>query len=260
MRITKKYAGNNCIGKQVFQGIQDKNVTPEEIRANDLDLQRLETIFYKKLGRFNRLQYGFVDQETEEALYDGARSPESAKQRRPLSDTLLANHAQRSPTAISGAHQYASHAISADHFPRRTSSMPELKEMSPHPSTSEVVSDLDDSSSGKDSGYRKRTHSYSQAEKGNMNDDNAAELLMAFFNGASGNRKKLTPNEEKSNAMYSMDTSQLRGLWVCDSADSLQQLDEKNYDSGDSRSNKSGSPVVTDSESRSSSSEGTASS
>ena len=49
MRITKKYAGNNCIGKQIFQPTDDtfhiKDITSIEFE----ELRVLETSFYKRI-------------------------------------------------------------------------------------------------------------------------------------------------------------------------------------------------------------------
>ena len=62
MRITKKYAGPDCIGKQIFQPLEDRsmlgsnsalhaaNVSPEEIRKDEKELEILEKIFRTRLG------------------------------------------------------------------------------------------------------------------------------------------------------------------------------------------------------------------
>lgn len=50
MRITKKYSGASCIGKQVFQPCPTSELTAEQSRANERELARLERNFLNRLG------------------------------------------------------------------------------------------------------------------------------------------------------------------------------------------------------------------
>ena len=73
MRITKKYAGPYCIGKQIFQPLEDRsnlgsnsalhsaNVGPEEIRKDELELEILEKIFQTRLGIPQRVGGGKIN-------------------------------------------------------------------------------------------------------------------------------------------------------------------------------------------------------
>ena len=63
MRITKKFAGPSCIGKQIFQPLEDRitlsssanirnvDMTPLELKNNELELEALEQIFRSRQGQ-----------------------------------------------------------------------------------------------------------------------------------------------------------------------------------------------------------------
>jgi len=50
MRITKKYAGASCIGKQVFQQCDDYFSNTSTIQENEIELQKLETLFLLRIN------------------------------------------------------------------------------------------------------------------------------------------------------------------------------------------------------------------
>jgi len=50
MRITKKFAGASCIGKQVFTPCDDYNLNFAAIQENEFELQRLETLFLMRIN------------------------------------------------------------------------------------------------------------------------------------------------------------------------------------------------------------------
>lgn len=58
MRISKKFVGNNCIGKQVFRRrTADINrLTPEQIQQSRVELSELERRFLEKVAQTNRLK------------------------------------------------------------------------------------------------------------------------------------------------------------------------------------------------------------
>jgi len=58
MRISKKFVGNNCIGKQVFRRrVADINrLTPEQIRGMRLELSELERRFFDRVAQTNRVK------------------------------------------------------------------------------------------------------------------------------------------------------------------------------------------------------------
>jgi hypothetical protein len=49
MRITKKYAGSNSIGKQVFQPSEEFLTDSEAVRRIELELEKLESLFFDKI-------------------------------------------------------------------------------------------------------------------------------------------------------------------------------------------------------------------
>lgn len=53
MRISKKFVGSNCIGKQVFRrrGVDVNNLTPEQIQQTRLELSELEKKFLDRVSR-----------------------------------------------------------------------------------------------------------------------------------------------------------------------------------------------------------------
>eukprot|EP00581_Thalassiosira_minuscula_P012836 CAMPEP_0183716632 /NCGR_PEP_ID=MMETSP0737-20130205/10467_1 /TAXON_ID=385413 /ORGANISM="Thalassiosira miniscula, Strain CCMP1093" /LENGTH=852 /DNA_ID=CAMNT_0025945925 /DNA_START=136 /DNA_END=2696 /DNA_ORIENTATION=- len=58
MRISKKFVGNNCIGKQVFRRrVADINrLTPEQIRQMRVELSELERRFFDRVAQTNRVK------------------------------------------------------------------------------------------------------------------------------------------------------------------------------------------------------------
>ncbi|KAJ1420808.1 hypothetical protein B484DRAFT_332962, partial [Ochromonadaceae sp. CCMP2298] len=50
MRITKKFAGASCIGKQVFTPCEDYNLSFEAIQENEYELQRMEKLFLMRIN------------------------------------------------------------------------------------------------------------------------------------------------------------------------------------------------------------------
>lgn len=50
MRITKKYAGDSCIGKQVFQPCEEYSLSIEKIQENQIELQKLESLFLLRIN------------------------------------------------------------------------------------------------------------------------------------------------------------------------------------------------------------------
>ncbi len=53
MRISKKFVGSNCIGKQVFRrrGVDVNNLTPEQVQQTRLELSELEKKFLDRVSR-----------------------------------------------------------------------------------------------------------------------------------------------------------------------------------------------------------------
>eukprot|EP00804_Cyclotella_cryptica_P019299 CCRYP_006202-RB/>CCRYP_006202-RB protein AED:0.07 eAED:0.07 QI:240/1/1/1/1/1/4/100/794 len=58
MRISKKFVGNNCIGKQVFRrrGADINRLTPEQMRQTALELSELEQRFFDRVATTNRVK------------------------------------------------------------------------------------------------------------------------------------------------------------------------------------------------------------
>lgn len=52
MRISKKFVGRNCVGKQVFRrkSIDISNITPEQIQRTGIDLRELEKRFLERIA------------------------------------------------------------------------------------------------------------------------------------------------------------------------------------------------------------------
>jgi hypothetical protein len=50
MRITKKYSGASCIGKQVFQQCDNYFSNISIIQENEIELQKLETLFLLRIN------------------------------------------------------------------------------------------------------------------------------------------------------------------------------------------------------------------
>jgi hypothetical protein len=53
MRITKKYAGTSSIGKQVYQPSEEYMDNPDQFKENELELNRMERIFLKRVNSKN---------------------------------------------------------------------------------------------------------------------------------------------------------------------------------------------------------------
>eukprot|EP00577_Skeletonema_sp_RCC1716_P027210 CAMPEP_0113433004 /NCGR_PEP_ID=MMETSP0013_2-20120614/34585_1 /TAXON_ID=2843 ORGANISM="Skeletonema costatum, Strain 1716" /NCGR_SAMPLE_ID=MMETSP0013_2 /ASSEMBLY_ACC=CAM_ASM_000158 /LENGTH=149 /DNA_ID=CAMNT_0000322431 /DNA_START=132 /DNA_END=577 /DNA_ORIENTATION=- /assembly_acc=CAM_ASM_000158 len=53
MRISKKFVGSNCIGKQVFRrrGADVNNLTPDQVQQTRLELSELEKKFLDRVSR-----------------------------------------------------------------------------------------------------------------------------------------------------------------------------------------------------------------
>jgi len=58
MRISKKFVGNNCIGKQVFRrrAADINRLTPEQIQQNRVELSELERRFLDRVAQTNRVK------------------------------------------------------------------------------------------------------------------------------------------------------------------------------------------------------------
>lgn len=50
MRITKKYAGTSCIGKQIYQPCSQYLGSSESFRESELELQKMEQLFLMRIS------------------------------------------------------------------------------------------------------------------------------------------------------------------------------------------------------------------
>lgn len=66
MRISKKFVGNNCIGKQVFRRRTNdiKLLTPEQIQQSRAELSELERRFLERVAQTNRVKSTNVSQNS----------------------------------------------------------------------------------------------------------------------------------------------------------------------------------------------------
>jgi hypothetical protein len=77
MRITKKFAGANCIGKQVFQPSEDYFSSPVVVETIKSELRELENKFVQRLFRKSASSVSLVD-DCERAYSGGGASDDSS--------------------------------------------------------------------------------------------------------------------------------------------------------------------------------------
>lgn len=70
MRISKKFVGNKCIGKQIFRRRQQEldKLTPEQMERTRRDINELERRFLEKVAQSNRV--GGKDGRFKDGSYD----------------------------------------------------------------------------------------------------------------------------------------------------------------------------------------------
>lgn len=62
MRISKKFVGHNCIGKQIFKSrVSNNRLTPEQIQQTQVELSNLERRFFEQLDQMNHCRTSGVE-------------------------------------------------------------------------------------------------------------------------------------------------------------------------------------------------------